>query len=232
MAQWVAGGAGYVLRDDSRVSPHPVSPELVRLVARIQHVAWPLWAEPSVRTRRDVAELCRLLAARGLTVLSWLAAGEGPELSAEEWLLANSRLTGTRQERMYAAAERVPEPVRALVAANWSWALATPHGGQVTASFLASGAYPQDGYSAAHATVALLRLWERQPWSRQLLAAAWAATRTAADWCRAAEARSAHGGDTPLFTYPRAPAPPRASLRPWVVRLLGLEDLDTTRAVV
>lgn len=123
---------------------------------------------------------------------------------------------------MYATAAHLPEVVRALVVANWTWALATPHGGQVTASFLASGAYPDDGYSAAHTTVALLRLWERQPGSRHLLAAAWAATRTPADWCKAAELRAAYGAEVPMFTYPRAPLPPRTTVRPWVVRLFGL----------
>lgn len=199
------------------VSPYPVAAELSALVARIQRVAWPLWAEPGLRIRKEVAELCRLQAARGLTVLSWLAGTRTPPADQPDWLLVTTRLAGPRQERMYEAAQRLPDEVRALVVANWAWVLTTPHGGQATASYLASGAYPDDGYAAAHAAMALLRLWERHPEGRQVLAAAWAATRTPANWCRAAELRGAT-----VFTYPRGPLPPLTSIRPWVARLLGL----------
>ncbi|MEU5876936.1 hypothetical protein [Spirillospora sp. NPDC047279] len=268
-----ADGAAFTRRSDSRVSPRPVPAALARLVARIQLVEWPLWTEPAARTRREVAELCRLQTARGLTVLSWLAsndlappapsrlpappspihlahptptrpstitppvattpvnvitppgageataidAGGGGELG---WLLDTRRLAGGRRERMYEAADRLPPGVRELVVANWTWALGTPHGGQVTAAYLAAGAYPDDGYSAAHATVALLRLWERRPEHRPAMAAAWAATRTPADWCKAAELHAAYGAAVPIFSYPRVPLPPRTTVRPWIERLL------------
>ncbi|MFI0448789.1 hypothetical protein, partial [Actinomadura sp. 6N118] len=66
-------GHAFAQRPESRVSPRPVPPELARLVAQVQLVEWPLWTEPAARTRREVVELCRLQAARGLTLLSWLA---------------------------------------------------------------------------------------------------------------------------------------------------------------
>ncbi len=193
--------------------PGEVVGEVAGLVERVQRVGWPLWAEPGVRIRREVAEICRLQAARGLTVLGLLAE-PGP---VPGWLEVTTRLAGARQEAMYEAARRLAAPVRALVVANWTWVLANPHGGQVTASYLASGAYPEDGYAAAHAAMALLRIWERHPESRQPLAAAWAATRTPADWCAAAELR-----DAPVFTYPGAALPPPATVRPWVARLLAI----------
>ncbi|MFI0452343.1 hypothetical protein, partial [Actinomadura sp. 6N118] len=138
------------------------------------------------------------------------------------WLLDSRRLGGGRRERMYAAADRLPVEVRELVVANWTWALGTPHGGQATAAYLAGGAYPDDGYSAARATVALLRLWERRSEYRTAMAAAWAATRTPADWCKAAELRAAYGAAVPIFSYPRVPLP-RTTVRPWIVRLLGVQ---------
>lgn len=215
----------YTVRDgDLRgalVAPSAVQPALAELVELIQRVPWPQYLEPGVRMRREVAELCRLQAARGLTVLSWLAEGSGP--GDVEWLLNTQRLTGPRQERMYGAAERLADPVRGLVVANWTWVLSTPHGGRVTAPFFASRAYPDDGYAAAHATVTLTQLWERVPEVRQALAAAWAATRTPADWCKAAELRGSYGSDVPIFTYPHGPIPPRSELRPWISRLLRCE---------
>ncbi|WP_433329813.1 hypothetical protein [Spirillospora sp. CA-294931] len=211
----------YAARPDAKISPTPVSAPLVPLVGEIQRVAWPLWTEPAARTRREVADLCRLQTARGLTVLSWLALDRDDDGDLT-WLLATSRLAGARQERMYTAAARLPEPVRELVVANWTWAMASPHGGQATAAFLAGGAYPEDGYAAAHATVALLRSWERRPETRPALAAAWAATRTPADWCRAAELGSTYGAPVPIFCYPRLPLPPRLTFRPWITRLLGI----------
>jgi hypothetical protein len=214
---------GYAQRPDSRVSPLPVEPSLVRLATAVQRVGWPLWTEPAARTRREVAELCRLQTARGLTVLSWLSRSDAsPPEDDLGWLLATNRLAGARRERMYEAAGELPEPVREVVVANWSWALASPHGGQATAAFLAGGAYPEDGYSAAHATVALLRLWERRPEYRPALAAAWAATRTPADWCKAAELHASYGAAVPIFSYPRLPVPPRTTVRPWIERLLGV----------
>jgi hypothetical protein len=79
------------------VTPQAVSPALAELVGRIQRAPWPQWLEPGVRMRREVAELCRLQAARGLTVLSWLAEGSAP--GDIEWLLNTHRLTGPRQRR-------------------------------------------------------------------------------------------------------------------------------------
>ncbi len=200
------------------VAPLEVSPALAELVGQIQRVPWPQWPEPGARMRREVAELCRLQAARGLTVLSWLAEGEIP--GDIEWLLDTHRLTGPRQEWMYTAADGLARPVRDLVVANWTWVLSTPHGGRVTAPFFASRAYPDDGYAAAHATVTLLKLWQSVPEVRQSLAAAWAATRTPADWCKAAELRASYGGEVPIFTYPPGPIPPASALRPWIRRLL------------
>lgn len=208
------------------VTPQAVAPGLADLVVRIQRVPWPKWNEPGERMRREVVELCRLQAARGMTVLSWLADG-GTDPSAGDgdlgWLLTTNRLTGPRQQRMYGAAERLAGPVRDLVVANWTWALSSAHGARVTAPFFASRAYPDDGYAAAHATMTLTRLWERTPDVRQALAAAWAATRTPADWCRAAELQARYGGEVPIFTYPRGPVPPKAATRPWISRLLGCE---------
>ncbi|MCP2342899.1 hypothetical protein [Actinomadura rupiterrae] len=239
-------------RPEARVNPQPVPEELARLVREVQRVPWPLWTEPATRTRREVAELCRLQTARGLTVLALLALGgrEGPgnhppatdtPRTAEtrrvqvdpdvaeagdhlwRWLTATNRLAGPRQQWMYGVVDRMPGAVRELAVANWTWALGTSHGGQVTSAFLAGGAYPDDGYSAAHATVALLRLWERRPESRPQIAAAWAATRTPADWCKAAELSAAYGAPVPIFSYPRGALPDRTSVRPWAARLFGLE---------
>ncbi|MCO5968185.1 hypothetical protein [Actinoallomurus soli] len=200
------------------VAPLAVPPRLADVVERIQRAPWPQWLQPGARMRREVAELCRLQSARGLTVLAWLAEGDAP--ADIDWLLDTHRLTGRRQERMYGAAERLADPVRELVVANWTWALSTAHGGRVTAPFFASRAYPDDGYAAAHATVTLLQLWDRVPEVRQALALAWAATRTPADWCKAAELRAGHGDEVPIFTYPRGPLPPKSAVRPWIGRLL------------
>ena len=93
----------------------------------------------------------------------------------------------------------------------------------MTAPFFASRAYPDDGYAAAHATMTLTRLWDHVPDVRQALGVAWAATRTPADWCRAAELQARYGGEVPIFTYPRGPVPPRSATRPWISRLLGCE---------
>jgi hypothetical protein len=211
------------------VTPRAVAPGLAELVGRIQQVPWPQWNEPGARMRREVIELCRLQAARGLTVLSWLADGGASGEASEtvpgdiDWLLTTNRLTGPRQQRMYGAAERLAEPVRDLVIANWTWVLSSAHGGRVTAPFFASRAYPDDGYAAAHATMTLTEMWDRVPDVRQALAAAWAATRTPADWCRAAELQSRYGGEGPIFTYPRGPVPPKSATRPWIIQLLGCE---------
>jgi hypothetical protein len=203
------------------VTPQAVEPGMAELVGRIQQVPWPQCNEPGARMRREVVELCRPQAARGLTVLSWLADGGTPGDTG--WLLTTARLTGPRQQRMYGAAERLAEPVRELVIANWTWVLSSAHGGRVTAPFFASRAYPDDGYAAAHATMTLTQLWDRVPDVRQALAAAWAATRTPADWCRAAELQARYGGEVPIFTYPRGPVPPKSATRPWISRLLGCE---------
>lgn len=214
-------GAFDIREDDLRgplITPTPVAPDLADLVGLVQRAPWPQWLEPGPRMRREIAELCRLQAARGLTVLSWLADGSAP--GDVDWLMTTQRLGGTRQERMYDAAERLPEQVHGLVVANWTWVLSTSHGGRVTAPFFASRAYPDDGYAAAHATVTLLQLWERQPDVRHALAVAWAATRTPADWCKAAELHSSYGSAVPVFTYPRGPVPPRSAIRPWIGRLL------------
>jgi hypothetical protein len=257
------------------VTPGAVAPGLAELVGRIQRVPWPQWNEPGARMRREVVELCRLQAARGLTVLSWLADGRAsgdcgsgvcsgdcgsgdrasdtttsdtttsdtttsdtttsdtttsdtttsgdPASGDLGWLLTTNRLTGPRQQRMYGAAERLAEPVRDLVIANWTWVLSSAHGGRVTAPFFASRAYPDDGYAAAHATMTLTQMWDRIPDVRQALAAAWAATRTPADWCKAAELQARFGGEVPIFTYPRGPVPPKSATRPWISRLLGCE---------
>jgi hypothetical protein len=211
------------------VTPQAVAPGLADLVGRIQRVPWPQWNEPGDRMRREVVELCRLQAARGMTVLSWLADGgayaDGAPAGEADlgWLLTTNRLTGPRQQRMYGAAERLAGPVRDLVVANWTWALSSAHGARVTAPFFASRAYPDDGYAAAHATMTLTQMWDRVPDVRQALATAWAATRTPADWCRAAELQARYGGEVPIFTYPRGPFPPKSAIRPWISRLLGCE---------
>ncbi|MCW2869470.1 MAG: hypothetical protein JWR24_1725 [Actinoallomurus sp.] len=70
---------------------------------------------------------------------------------------------------------------------------------------------------------ALAELVSRIPEVRQALAAAWAATRTPADWCKAAELRARYGSDVPIFTYPRGPVPPKSAMRPWISRLLRCE---------
>ncbi|GLY79776.1 hypothetical protein [Actinoallomurus iriomotensis] len=219
----------YTVRADAPrgalVTPRFVEPEMADLVGRIQRVPWPQSNEPGDRMCQEVIELCRLQAARGLTVLAWLADGGAPGDGREEvgWLLTTTRLTGHRQQRMYGAAERLAPPVRDLVIANFTWALSSTRGGRVTAPFFASRAYPDDGYAAAHTTMTLTQLWERVPDVRQALAAAWAATRTPADWCRAADLQARYGGEVPVVTYPRGPFPPKSATRPWIIRLLGTE---------
>lgn len=232
----------YAVREDpllgTRVTPHPVDPALLELVADVQRVSWPVWLEPSARALRGLLELCRLQTARGLTVLSWLAAGSAPE--DREWLLATRRLAGSRQRTMYGMATRLAGPVRNLAVANWTWVVTSPHGGRVTAPYLASGAYATDGHAAAYASATLWQVWDRHADARPALAAAWAVSRTTADWCKAAEMRSAHGVETPVFTYPRGEAPPGdevpaiPGMRPWIVHLLlrGRRDEDTQRELV
>ncbi|MQA87212.1 MAG: hypothetical protein GEV03_21930 [Streptosporangiales bacterium] len=226
----------YAVREDpllgTRVTPHPVGPVLLELVADVQRVAWPVWLEPSARALRTLLELCRLQTARGLTVLSWLAAGNAPE--DRSWLLATRRLAGSRQRKMYGTATGLPGPVRNLVVANWTWAVTSPHGGRVTAPYLASGAYETDGHAAAYASATLWQVWDRNPDVRPALAAAWAATRTTADWCKAAEMRVVHGIDAPVFTYPGGEPPAIAGVRPWITHLLlrGRRDEDAEREPV
>ncbi|WP_405142583.1 hypothetical protein OG589_35105 [Sphaerisporangium sp. NBC_01403] len=214
----------FSVRDDAhlgrRVFPHPIAPELTGLVPRVHRVDWPVWLDPGPRMLRDVLELCRLQTARGLAVLSWLSAGRVPGDIA--WLWPGCRLTGPRQHLMYGAAAGVPDVALGLVVANWTWVLDTRFAGQVTAPYLAGTAYPDDGYTAAQATVTLLRIWERHADARPALGAAWAASRTAADWCKAAELRAAYGREAPVFTYPRGPVPPPAGVRPWITRLFRL----------
>lgn len=200
-----------------RVAPGPVPSHIAALVPRIHEVTWPVGPERAPRLVRDLGQTCRLQAARGLTVLSWLATGGAPDDVA--WLLSTRRLCGDRQTRMYAAADALPGPVHALVAANWTWVLAGGHGGRVVAPYVAGRACPDDGYMAAEAAVVLLRVWERHAEARPALAAAWAATRTAADWCRAAEL-AGDGPGMPVFTYPPAALPPVPGVRPWIRRLL------------
>jgi hypothetical protein len=218
------GEGAYTVRTGGRrgvrVTPRAVAPGLVALVEQIQRVPWPQWTDAGPRAYREVAELCRLQAARGLTVLSWLADGGGAPGDGD-WLLTTQCMTGSHQRRMFDAAAGLADPVRDLVVANWTWALSSPHGVRVAAPFFASGAYPDDGYAAAHATMTLVRLWERAPDVRQALAAAWAATRTPADWCRAADHRVRYGDEVPIFTFPRGPAPPGDVTWPWINRLLG-----------
>nr|WP_055508813.1 hypothetical protein [Nonomuraea pusilla] len=214
----------YELRDDphlgTRVCPLPVPRELGDLVERGHRVSWPVWLDRGPRMLRHLLDLCRLRTARGLAVLSWLAAGEAPEELG--WLWDPRRLSGPRQERMYAAAADVPDPVLDLVLANWTWALDTCHGGRVAAPYLAATAYPRDGHAAAGAAMTLFQTYDRQPESRAALTAAWAAGKVGADWCRAAELREAYGTQAPVFTYPRAGAPPAVGLRPWIERLFRL----------
>jgi hypothetical protein len=169
---------------------------------------------------RDVLDLCRLQTARCLTVLGWLSAGSAP--ADTEWLWSDRRLTGARQRRMYAEAASVPDPVVGLVVANWTWVLSTPHGSRVTAPYLAGTAYADDGYQAAQAAITLARIYQRVPEARPALAAAWAASRTAADWCMAAQRCAAYKCDVPVFTYPRGPLPELSGVRPWITRLLRL----------
>lgn len=203
-----------------RVCPLPLSGELSGLVERSQHAPWPTWLDPGPRMLRDVLELCRMQTARSLAVLSWLADGTPPE--DLEWLWPARRLTGPRQERMYGAAGAVPDPVLALVTADWTWALGTRHGGKVTAPYLAGAAYPADGHQAAQATITLYQTYDRHPESRPAIAAAWAAARVGADWCKAAELHAAYGSATPVFTYPRGAIPPPMGVRPWIQRLFRL----------
>ena len=210
-AVWAGGGAR------PRVAPGMVPRRVADLVERIHRVSWPVGPGRGPRAGRDLAETCRLQVARGLTVLSWLADGHAPD--DVDWLLSTRRLGGERQTRMYAAAESLPDPVNALVVANWTWVLASVHGGRVVAPYLAGCAHPDDGYAAAEVAVVLLRTWEHRPETRPALAAAWAATRTPTDWCRAA-ARAADGPPPPVFTYPGATLPAVPGLRPWIGRLL------------
>ncbi|MEU0564535.1 hypothetical protein ABZ297_03915 [Nonomuraea sp. NPDC005983] len=214
----------YEIRDDPhlgrRVCPLPVRDELAALVPRSHRVSWPTWLDQSPRMLRDLLELCRLRTARGLAVLSWLAGDEPP--ADLDWLWASRRLAGPRQERMYAAAARVPEPVLGLVLANWTWVLDTRHGGRVTAPYLAGTAYPGDGHVAADAAMTLYQTYDRHPESRPALAAAWSAARVTADWCKAAELHAAYGSRTPVFTYPRAAQPAAPGVRPWMERLFRL----------
>jgi hypothetical protein len=84
---------------------------MAELVGRIQRVPWPQWNEPGARMRREVVELCRPQAARGLTVLSWLADGGTPGDTG--WLLTTARLTGPRRQRMYGAGRCRSSPIRA-----------------------------------------------------------------------------------------------------------------------
>ncbi|MEU8267716.1 hypothetical protein AB0B89_11155 [Sphaerisporangium sp. NPDC049002] len=214
----------FSVRDDAhlgrRVFPHPIAPELTGLVPRIHRADWPVWLDPGPRMLRDVLELCRLQTARGLAVLSWLSDGQVPGDIA--WMWPGRRLTGPRQHLMYAAAAGIPDVALGLVVSNWTWVLDTRFAGQVTAPYLAGTAYPDDGYTAAQATVTLMRIWERHAEARPALGAAWAASRTIADWCKAAELRAAYGREAPVFTYPRGPVPPPAGVRPWITRLFRL----------
>ncbi|MET7463763.1 hypothetical protein [Nonomuraea sp. NPDC005501] len=215
----------YQLREDPhlgcRVCPLPVRPELADLVTRSHRTAWPTWLDRGPRMLRDVLELCRLRTARGLAVLSWLAADQPQD--ELDWFWASRRLTGPRQERMYAAAADVPDPVLALVLANWTWALGSLHGGRITAPYLAGAAYPSDGFQAADATMTLYQTYDRHPETRPAITAAWAAARVGADWCQAAALRARYGTQTPVFTYPRGAPPPPLGVRPWMQRLFRLD---------
>ncbi|MGW7478880.1 hypothetical protein ACWGH8_09895 [Nonomuraea muscovyensis] len=214
----------YELREDPllgcRVCPLPVHGELADLVARSHHIAWPTWLDRGPRMLRHVLDLCRLRTARGLALLSWLAAGQPP--GDLDWFWTSRRLTGPRQDRMYGAAAEVPDPVLGLVLANWTWALGSCHAGRVTAPYLAGTAYPGDGYQAADATMTLYQTYDRHPEARPAIAAAWATARVGADWCKAAGLHAAYGVGTPVFTYPRGPEPAVAGIRPWIERLFRL----------
>ena len=105
------------------IAPMAVSPHLVDVVERISGPRGRSGRSPVPGCASEVAELCRLQAARGLTALAWLAEGDAP--ADIDWLLQTQRLTGRRQERMYDAAERLADPVRELVVANWTWAMST-----------------------------------------------------------------------------------------------------------
>ncbi|GAA3147490.1 hypothetical protein [Nonomuraea roseoviolacea] len=215
----------YQLRDDPhlgcRVCPLPVRAELAEAVARSHRITWPTWIDRGPRMLRHVLELCRLRTARGLALLHWLAADLPPgEL---DWFWLPLRLTGPRQDRMYAAAAAVPAPVLALVVANWTWVLASPHGGRITASYLAGAAYRGDGFLAADATMTLYQTYDRHPEARPALAAAWAAARVGADWCNAADLSARYQAPAPVFTYPRDTLPPPLGVRPWIQRLFRLE---------
>ncbi|NUR85383.1 MAG: hypothetical protein HOY71_14975 [Nonomuraea sp.] len=214
----------FQVRQDShlgcRVCPAPLPRELADLVPRSHRVSWPTWLDQGPRMLRDVLELCRLRTARGLAVLSWLSGGQPP--ADYEWLWAAQRLTGPRQERMYGAAAQVPDPVLALVTANWTWVLQTCHGGRVTAPYLAGTAYPGEGHVAADATMTLFQTYDRHQEARPAIAAAWAVARVSADWCKAAELHAAYGSQTPVFTYPRGATPPALGVRPWMERLFRL----------
>nr|WP_062336896.1 hypothetical protein [Herbidospora sakaeratensis] len=210
---------GFAVRD-RRVYPDLPPAPLADLVTKAHEAAWPVWLDPGPRMLRDVLDLSRLQAARALAVLTWLAEAHTPD--DVTWLLSPRRLTGPRQDRMYGEAARLPAPVLNLVVANWTWVQSTPHGGRVTAPYLAGTAYPDDGYAAAHAAITLAQIHERHPEARPALSVAWAACRTAADWCKAAELRATHGGDAPVFAYPRGPDPVTTGMRPWIARLLKL----------
>jgi hypothetical protein len=121
----------------------------------------------------------------------------------------------------YTVRTGAPAPPNASPARHATWSSPTgrgccpsAHGGRVTAPFFAGRAYPDDGYAAAHATMTLTQMWDRIPDVRQALAAAWAATRTPAGWCRAAELQARYGGEVPIFTHPRGPVPPKSETRP------------------
>ncbi len=186
----------------------------------MHRAAWPIWLDRGPHLPRDVLDLCRLQTARSLTVLGWLASGSAPE--DRDWLWSDRRLCGPRQQRMYGEAAHVPDPVLGLVVANWTWVLSTPHGGRVTAPYLAGTAYPDDGYQAAQAAITLAQIHQRNPDARPAMSAAWAASRTAADWCAAAQRCAAYEAEAPVFTYPRGPRPAPTGLRPWITRLLRL----------
>ncbi|MEU8321428.1 hypothetical protein AB0C33_24030 [Nonomuraea sp. NPDC048881] len=203
-----------------RVCPSPVPGRVAELVPRGHRVDWPTWLDRGPRMLRHVLDLCRLRTARGLAVLSWLAGGPQPD--ELDWLWDARRLTGPRQDRMYGAAADVPEPVLGLVTANWTWVLDTCHGGRVTAPYLAGTAYPGDGHAAADAAMTLFQTYDRHPEARPAIAAAWAAARVTADWCKAAELHAAYGVQTPVFTYPRAARPVVTGIRPWIERLFRL----------
>ncbi|MFI9595768.1 hypothetical protein [Nonomuraea sp. NPDC052265] len=67
----------------------------------------------------------------------------------------------------------------------------------------------------------LFQTYDRHPEARPAIAAAWATARVTADWCKA-ELHAAYGGQTPVFTYPRAARPVVAGIRPWIERLFRL----------